>query len=304
MSELPPAAEVIDAVKFAVAPAAAAALAVAGVGGLIAWGAARMLGKDWRAVAPVVAVLALAAAVVAGNASRDVFPTAIPPAPGGKPWHWAWAAFALAAVVELVARTPGVAVGVGHLLRGAASGVIAGFVVPPSVQADARWVVPAVGFAAAVQWAVVDAVGRRHPGGAVALAVSVACGGAAGVLIHAEQAGFTDAATFLHAGLGVLAVLAWLTRADAGAAAAVATVPLVVLLLLGRHLRDSEVSNLSFALVGFAPLLMGLFLLPKVDRWNGTVPGSVLKVGVVAVPVAVAVYRATVDAPLVFGEKW
>jgi hypothetical protein len=300
MSELPPTAEVIDVVKHTVIPSVAAAFWAAVIGGGLAWGVAQALGREWRGIAPWVAVVSLAAALAVGNESRRVFPWV----PDGKPWHWAWPAIGLALAVELVARTPGVAVGVGNLLRGTAAGVIAGFVVPPAEQADMRWLVPAFGFAVAAQWATVDAVGRRNPGGSVALAVAVACGGAAAVLIHAEQAGFTDTATFLHVGLGVMAVLAWVARADAGAAAAVATVPLAVVLLLGRFLRDSEVSHLIFALVGFAPALMGLFLLPGLDRWSGRVTGAVFRMAVVAVPVGFAVYRATVDAPLVFGEKW
>lgn len=296
MSELPPAKEVFDALKYAVAPAAGGtAVAAVALGGLL-----RAVRKDWRRFTPALAVVSLAAGLAAGNASREVFPWT----PDVKPWHWAWWAFGLAFVVELVASVPKVPIGVANLLRGTAAGVVAAFVVPPGVQAEAKWWLPAFAFAVAGQWAVVDLVGRRSPGGWNAAAVAVVAGGAAAVLIHAESAGFTDVATFLFAGLAVLAGLAWWTGSDAGPAAAVATVPICSLLLLGRHLRDSEVSNQTFLLAAFAPTLLGLTLLPGVSRLNGKADGGVVKMLAVAVPVLWAVYRVTTEAPLTFGEKW
>jgi hypothetical protein len=245
--------------------------------------------------------------------------------PAGRPWHWAWWAFGLAVAVELVARFPGVGVGVGHLLQGTAAGVIAAFVVPAAVapapgapsavHADAddpdvlatqrqlRWMIPAFALAVAVQWAVVDAVGRRAPGGSTAAAVAAAANGAAAILLHAESLGFMNATTFLFAGLAAVAVLAWLTGTDAGAAAAVATVPVGVLLLLGRYLRDSAVPTSSFLLVGLAPMLLGLFLLPGLNRLTAWRLGTVLKIAVVLIPVALAVYRTMEVAPYTFGPK-
>ena len=82
-----------------------------------------------------------------------------------------------------------------------------------------------------------------------------------------------------------------------------ATGPLAVLLLLGRYLRDSQVPHSSFLLIGLSPALLGLFLLPGVRRLNDHWLGGVLKVLVVLVPVAVAVYRAMEAAPYSFGPK-
>ncbi|HVK16650.1 MAG TPA: hypothetical protein VM533_06850 [Fimbriiglobus sp.] len=324
MSELPPRQEVLDALRYAVAPAAGAAAAVFGGVSLLAWLTSRKFSCDWRKTVPPAAALSVAAALAAGNYAMGT-DAPFPWVPAGKPWHWAWWAFGLAVAVELIARFPGVGVGVGHLLRGTAAGVIAGFVVPAAiapapgassaVHADAdaqdvlaaqeqlRWMIPAFALAVAVQWAVVDAVGRRAPGGSTAAAVAVAANGAAAVLLHAESLGFLNAATFLFAGLAAAAVLAWLTGTDAGAAAAVATVPLSVLLLLGRSLRDSQVPDSSFLLVGFAPMLLGLFLLPGPNRITTWRLGTVLKVLVVLIPVAVAVYRTMEAAPYSFGPK-
>jgi hypothetical protein len=293
MSNLPPTSEVLDAVKYAVAPAVGAASLVFGGISLLGWLVARRFRFNWRVLAPLAAVLALAAALAAGNYSRAPFPWL----PDGKWWHWAWWAFGLALVVELIARLPGISVAAGCLLRGTAAGVIAGFVVPPTLQQDAPWWVPAFAFPVAAQWAIVDAAGRRSPGGAVSAAVAVACWGAAVVLLHAATLGFLDTATFLFAGLAAIAVIAWATGTDGSSAAAVATVPLVVLLWFGKVLRDSQVPNSSFLLVAFAPLLLGVFLLPQLGRSRFS---GALKIGLVALPVALGVYRAMTAAPYQF----
>jgi hypothetical protein len=326
--ELPPRQEVVDALKYAVAPAAGAAAVVFGGSSLVFWLASRKFPFDWRRLTPLAAALAVAAALAAGNYAMGPDDRPFPWSPQGRPWHWAWWAFGLAIVVEAAARLPGVAPGVGHLLRGTAAGVVAAFVVPAAVapapgapsavHADAeaaevlaaqqllRWMIPAFALAVAVQWAAVDAVGRRAPGGATAAAGAVAAAGAAAVLLHAESLGFLHTATFLFAGLAAIAVLAWLTGADGGAAAAVATVPVCVLLLYGRYLRDSEVPDSSFLLVGFAPLLLGLFLLPGMNGLSGWRLGTALKVLTVLLPVALGVYLAMEAAPYSFGgaEEW
>ncbi len=302
MAELPPRAEVVDALLYLAAPAAGAAAVVFGgvalLGGLAGRAAPRF---GWRSLAPSAAALAAAAALFAGNHFRGGFPD--DPAKWEKWWHWAWPAALLMTAAEVTARLPGVAVEVGHLLRGVAAGVAAGAVVPPAWQEADRWLVPAVALAVAAEWALVDAVGRRAPGGWVAAAVAVPCWGAAAVLLHAEQALFMKTAAGLCVGLAVVAVLAWATRSDGGAAGAAATGPLAMLLLLGRYLRDSPVPPGSFLLVGLSPALLGLFLLPGVRRLNDRRLGGVLKVLLVLVPVAVAVYRAMEAAPYSFGPK-
>ncbi len=302
MADLPPRAEVLDALRYVVAPSAGAAVGAFGGLLLLGWLVSRATPRfGWRSLAPVAAALGLAAALFAGNHFRGAFEDA--PGKWEKWWHWAWSVIGLMLAAEVVARVPGVAVGVGHLLRGVAAGVSAGAVLPPVWQEADRWLVPAGALAAATVWATVDAVGRRAPGGWMAAAVAVPCWGAAVVLLHAEQLGFLADATGLFVGLAVIAVLAWVTRTDGGAAGAAAIGPLAVLLLLGRYLRDSEVPASSFLLIGLAPALLGLFLLPGVNRLNQWRLGGVLKVLVVLVPVAIAVYRAMEAAPYTFGPK-
>ena len=296
MSELPPLSEVLHMLRTVVGPCAAAA---AGVFGGVLLLARLVTRRHWRLVAPPASVVALAAAMAVGNTGPD---RPFPWAPDGKPWHEAWHAVGLALAVEFAARLPGVAVGAANLLRGLAAGVIAAMVVPAAWVADDRWWVAAFAAPVAVQWAVVDAVGRRSPGGSTAAAVAVACGGAATVLLHVESLGFLTVCTFVASALGAIAVLAWATGTDGNSAAAVGTVPVAVMLLLGRYLRDTAVPNASFDLVGLTPLALGLFLLPPLARFNGRLSGTALKVLVVLVPVAVGVYLAMDAAPYRFGE--
>ena len=290
MSELPPRAEVIDALRYAVAPAVGATLAVAGLAGVVLW----KLTPHWRRAMPAVGVLALAAGLAAGNHFRD----SLPWTPDAAWWHLAGPAIALALLAELFAR---VWDGGGHLLRGLAAGIAAAFFTPPDWQAEARWTFPLLAAVLAAEWGLLVAVGRRHGGGTTALAIGVVAGGAVFVQVHHHDLRFTDVSTFLQAGLFALAGLAWLTRNDASAAAAAAVVPLVGALVLSRFLGDSAVRWGCFAAVGLAPLaLVPLLAVPR--RWWV----AVLAVVLVAVPVGWAVSTAMRDAPLKFdpAEKW
>lgn len=333
MSEFPPPEIVREKLLFAVLPAAVATAAVFAVGLLLAWGlVGRVLRQDWRKAAPNLAVLALAAGLAAspligswnqervaaakqaGDDERATelarsfqFELPFPWVPDGKWWHWGWYAIGLALAVEFVARLPGVRVGVGHLLRGTAAGVIAAAVVPPDWQKpETRWWLPLAAAGIAVPWAVIDAVGRRNPGGSVSAAMAVVCVGAATVLIHDAAAGFTDVSTFLLTGLAVLSVTAWVTRTDVGAAAAVTVVPVTAMLLMNRDLAsDSKVPTAAYWLVALAPLMLAAFLLPPATRFGQRYWATPVKVLAVSLPVALAIYRCVTEAPLSFTEeKW
>ena len=286
MSELPPRAVVIDALRYAVAPAAGAAVVVLALAGTVLW----RLTPHWRRAVPAVSVLALAAALAAGNHFRG----ALPWAPDAAWWHWAGPAIALAVVTELVARVRGVSGEVGHLLRGVAAGVAAAAFTPPDWQAEARWSFPLLAAVLAAEWGLLVAVGRRHPGGTTALAMAVVAGGVVGVLAHHNDLRFTDVATFTQVGLGTLAVMAWLVRADASAAA-VAVVPLCGVLVLSRFLGESDVRWGCFLATGLAPLALAPLLTVR-PRWWTPVLAGVL----VTAPVGWAVATAMRDAPLRF----
>ena len=331
MSEFPPSKIVCEKLLFAVLPAAVATAAVFAVGLLLAWGlVGRVLRQDWRKAAPSLAVLALAAGlavspllatwvqgkVAAAKQAEDTetvarftetyhFEAPFPWVPDGKWWHWGWYAIGLALAVEFVARLPGVGVGVGHLLRGAAAGVIAAAVVNPDLlKSETRWWLPLAAAGIAGPWAVVDAVGRRNPGGSVSTAMAVVSLGAATVLIHDAAAGFTDVSTFLLTGLAVLTVFAWITRTDVGAAGAVAVVPVATLFFLHRDPEgDTKVPVAAYWLVGLAPLMLAAFLFPPATRFGQRYWATPVKVLAVTLPVAVAIYRCVTEAPLKFGEE-
>jgi hypothetical protein len=243
------------------------------------------------------------------------FQETFPLVPDGKWWHWGLLAVGLALVVEFAARTPVVPVGVGHLFRGAAAGVIASAVLPPDWQkGEVRWILPLTAAVMAAQWAMLDTVSRRNPGGTLAACLSLVTGGVACVAIHDEQARFTDFATFLAAALGVLAVGGWVTRADTGSAAAVAVIPVLTVLMMTRDsvppyepewMSHPPVPVPAYWLVGLAPLVLGVFLIPPVTRFGTRWYSIPVKLLLVAIPVGIAVYLCVTEAPMKFDkETW
>jgi hypothetical protein len=323
---------------FSAAPPAMAAGAVLLIGTLAMWLVFGVWRKtDWRKAVPCVAVLALAAglmvvpylnAKVQGErkAAREVedaervkqltdtykFEETFPLVPDGKWWHWGLYAILLGLLVEFAARIPGVPVAVGHLFRGVAAGVIASAVLPADWQRGAdRWVLPLTAAVMAGQWAVLDAVSRKNPGGTLAACMAIVAGGAACVAIHDGSARFTDFATFLASSLAVLALGGWILRADVGGG--VAVVPVVIVLLMVREEALPSVADdvtqrvpvLAYWLVGLAPLVLALFLLPPVTRFGTKWYSAFVKLLLVLIPVGVAVYLCLSEAPLKLDEeKW
>lgn len=288
----PPTAEVVDALTHAVAPAVGAALGTFALLSAAASAVAGKRGGDWRVATSAVAVVALAAGLAAGNHFRGAFPWV----PDGKFWHWAWPGVGLVCAVEFAAALLGV--GVGNLLRGTAAGVVAAFLVPAAWQTDAKWWVPALALGLALQWAIVAEVGRRGRGGATAAGLGIVCWGAAVVLIHDQSLGRADIASMALAALGTLAVAAWVTKADAGPAAAVAAVVAPMLLLVGWAIAYTPaVPRAAYLLVGMAPSALGVFLIPGAAKFADRRAGTPLKLLAVLIPVGVAVYLTTQAVP-------
>jgi hypothetical protein len=300
MPELPPRADVIDVLEAVVAPTLGATVAVACLLTALLWLLSKRVRFDWRKATPSIAMLALAAGLVAGNHYRGGFENDYEK--WSKWWHWAWPAMGFALLVEFVASLPGLPAAAGYLLRGTAAGVVAWAVTPEmwlKTPAD-KWIVPAVAFALAIQWAIIAAVGRQAPGGSTSAAVAVAALGAVAILMHHRwNPTGTTVTTALFAALAALAVLAWVTKADVSSAAA-ATVLIATMLLLGRALLDSNVPRRSFLLVGLSPTVLGVFLLPKVNHFSQYRAATPVKVLLVLIPVAVAVYLAMEAEPLKF----
>lgn len=334
---------------FSVTPPALAAAAVFLIGTLAVWlvfGVWRNM--KWRKGVPAVAVLALAAGLLVVPAinghfqaekksAREVedtervkhitetykFEETFPLVPDGKWWHWGLCAVGLALLVEFVARTPGVPVAVGHLFRGVAAAAIAAAIMPPDWQKlgwespewaknGPRWAIPFAAAVMAVQWAMLDAVSRKNPGGTLAACLSVVAGGAACVAIHDGSARLTDFATFVASALGVLAVGGWVLRADVGGG--VAIVPILTVLLMVREEAiptspddlTKHVPVAAYWLVGLTPLLFGLFLIPPLTRFGAKWYATPLKVLLVMIPIGIAMYLCLTEAPLKLGktEEW
>lgn len=291
----PPTAEVLDSLKTVLAPTVGATAVTFASLGTIAWLLARRRGRDWRVAAPALAVLAAVAGLAAGNYCRGAFPWL----PDGKWWHWVWPAVGFVLTVEFVARTTGVR----NLLRGAAAGVVAAFLVPAPWQAEAKWWIPAAAGLLAMQWGIVDGVARRWPGGWVTACVAIAALGTATVLIHDKSLGRADVATMAFATLGTLAIAAWATRSDTGAAASAVAIALPAMLLVGWAIAyEPEVPRESYLLVGFAPSALGLLLVPGASRHH---PAWKLLLVLIPVAVGIALAMHAVPDPFAVAEpEW
>lgn len=327
-----------EKVLFSATPPAVAAAVVFGLGSLLAWllvGVWRR--KDWRKAIPVVAVLAFAAGLVvvpvinsriqsdktqareAGNPERAQllsdtykFEETYPLVPDGRWWHWGLYAVGLALLVELVARVPGVPVAVGHLFRGAAAGVIASAVLPPEWQRGAdKWVLPLTAGVTAAQWALLDTLSRKNPGGTLGACLGVVAAGTACVVLHDGSARFTDFTTFVVSSLAVLAVGGWVLRADVGGG--VGVVPIFTVLLLVRDEAQptsaddatAHVPVVAYWLVALAPLLLSVFLIPPLTRFGTKWYATPVKLLLVLIPVGIAMCLCLSEAPLKLEtESW
>ena len=304
MTELPPTDEVVSALKYAVAPCFTAAATVYLVGRVSLSLIRRFSGRSLP-LSAVIAVLAVGTALAIGNYTAGL-DRPFPWVPDGKPWHFAWWAIGAMVGVELIARIPGIQF--GNLLRGVTAGLAAYFAIPAFAQTEARWWIPVAGLAIAVVWGATDFVAKKYPGGSLAFALAINCGGTAAICLHAASLGFLNVATFLAAGLGACALCAWLTRSDAAAAANAASGPQIVLLLLTKHLSsDHQVPLDCFLIVGLAPLALLLLFAPGIRRMASMRFGGIAAISLVATPVAFAVLRAMIVAPYSFSlaqEEW
>lgn len=285
VSELPPRAEVVDALLWVVLPAAGAAAGVYLLSALLA----RRLTARWQDVMSAAGVLALGAALAAGNQFRGVFPWL----PDGRWWHWAGPAVGLVVLTGLLTATA-LPTAVGLLARFAAALVWLVAVTPPG---DRTWLalVPAAA-GLAVGWLYLGAAAAGD-GWGVTGAVALAALSGSAVLLHHRTLGFADLLTAVGVALATLAALARLNRANPSAAG-VGAVTLVGLLALGRALADSAIPPWVFVLAGGLPLLQGLRMVPAVGRR----PLALL--GLTAAGAAVAVVAAMLYEPLRFGDDW
>jgi hypothetical protein len=235
---------------------------------------------------PVAVSSATAAALLAGNATRDIFPW-LPEYTG---WPWLLAAALLALIGPLVASRREGNVALGVMVSLGVAALVAARVVPEELHSPS-WLFGFVALAAANGMFLVGGA-RGLSGGAVPLAAaSILGGGAAIVSIIAHSARFADAGTLLAAALAAIALPAWRWRLDASAALAAAAVFVPGLMLADYFETFSEVPRASFALVAAAPLMLALLQLPAVKRWPDSWRKA-LFAGLLLLPVATAVTLA------------
>jgi hypothetical protein len=270
---MPPPDLVLDALLYAVLPAA---LVAAVLTAAAAWlGGAKF--------APAGAALGLAGGVLLGGWLRDTLTLEA----GTSAWNrLPWAALA-ALAVGLAARWPRLPRLAGWPLRALAAVAAAWWVVPPEVRSEVTWLPAALAAVMLAEWALLEPLAARPPGGSVPLALALTAFVAATVLICANTARLTDAATVLAAALGGVAVVSWWRRSDAGSAVPGVVVLLPGLLLMGQQTTYSEVPWQAFATAAGAPLVLAVTLLPPLHSWQGT-RLHLLRWALLLVPLAIA----------------
>jgi hypothetical protein len=112
-----------------------------------------------------------------------------------------------------------------------------------------------------------ETVCERRPGGETAFKLAVVSLGGAVVLLQAHSGSLSDAASVVAASLLGVALVMWWRQSDAGGAMPGIAVLVPGLMVAGRTQTFSEVPPISFALIGLAPLLLGIPLLPTAARW-------------------------------------
>lgn len=283
---LPPWGEVWDLLRLLLAP-------VAGVS-LVLMLAVRCLGGE--RLAPLAAAAAVAAGVLVGNYFREAMlwridsdrplncrdlrtalgwsleskpvtegdegeSLPVPPARYWLPWL-----AGLALVIDLLARVPGVPVTLGWVARTLLAMLAGRLLTPPDLRVDLPWASWALGGTILLEWAVLTALTKKWKDGTVATVVAVCFAAAGVVLLHAHSARLTDMALLLFTALAGPALVAWIWRGDTGGAMPAIAVFLPALMLAGQQETFSDVPDVSFLLLGLAPLALAPALLPVLVR--------------------------------------
>ena len=268
---LPPWAEVVDAVTQVALPALGTALAIFFVGRWNRW------------TAPWAAILALTLGFLVGNHARQGWNFAIGPdefsaqnlykglyvtvlpgegetaqrPPPTRTWL-PWMVLTALLMGQLARWLPG---RLAWRLRDLVA-LSAGFLIGRT-----PWGIVGLTILIIALWEVLEQV-AEHPGVLVPVCLSLTFGTAAVVLLHAHSASLTDCATALSAALGGIA-LACLVRGDARGCYPGVAVALPGLLWVGQQSTTSEVPAVAFAAVAIAPLLLSLGQIPWLVRRPG-----------------------------------
>jgi hypothetical protein len=246
--------------------------------------------------------------LIAGVALGFWWRSTLPFVPGDSTWNrLAWAAL-IALCVDRVAHLTDD----GNLLRGAASFGIAWWVIPENVRTEIPWLTLAFAAAMWLNWMLLEMFAgrggfqppntRRLEAAATDVGVCVVLSllVAGGVLVFAGIARHMEAAIVLAmAFAGVSVVAAW-RQFDLRAAIPAIAVMLPGLLVMGN--RESSVETIhwaAFALPAIAPLMLAASL--PFQHWPRK-RSIVLRIGLVLIPLIIAMILARQGGSLDFGE--
>lgn len=311
MPPLPPAHDVLDALRQTVLPAAGgAALVFALFLGLGRWAAA--VGS---AVAVVVGFAA--ANYTFDKLDWDGTGRLVPWVPGESPrsWHHLPRVGLVLILTGLLSRWAGLLAArqfqerrwwvtnlVVWLPRAAAVAVVSGWLVPPAALAEEGWLRLALPAVMLLSWAALDGVARAGCGGQVAAYQAGICYAAGGLLLYHHWASAMEIAASAGSALFGVAVVAWATRSPADGAVPAGVAVLPGLLLAARVSQDSRIPVAAFWLVALAPLVLLPFLVPRLNRQNGPA-ARVTRAVLVLAPLAVALAVAAQHEQLAFEEE-
>jgi hypothetical protein len=303
----PPWSAIVPTVLYMVLPAlAAAAIMMAAVG--------RIGGSKQ---APSGAALSLMVGAFVGVWLRDALPLVVD---GGSPkaflsvlpdvltlvsgessWNrLPWAVLS-ALCLGLVAHLADAYSGDGWLLRGGVAIAIAWALIPEDLRERLVWLAPAFAMVVWAEWVILDRIAAQPASFSVALSLTLSLLAAAGVLIHAGTARLMDATLVQACAIAGVLLVACCRRVDVGGAIPALAVALPGLLLMGQLTQAEEKMHwAAFALPACAPLLLVATM--PVTHWP-KLRLHLVRLALVLIPLAFALYLAHEAAPLDFGEE-
>lgn len=289
---MPPIADTLEALRFAILPAFLAAA-------VVFYAVARLAPQRGVAVG---GVLALLAGFLAGNHFRSEVVTfhlseLVPwlrgallrepeaPRPPGT-WFWLPWLSVSAMLVGLVTR-PAL---VPRLLAPLVWLVVALLAARLLVR-EPLWVAAALVVTILVLWGVLDHVARQRPGGWLPLGLAGVHLAAGLVLVQAHTARLADVATIIAGCLLGLALVAWWCQCSIEGAIPAIAVALPCLLLVGYDPELAEVPWSAFVLLALAPITLGILLIPRLAQSRASWP-LLVAFALLLVPPAIAVFQA------------
>ncbi len=216
---------------------------------------------------------------------------------GASSWNrLPWAALAVQ-VVGLIARLPWLSPALAWLLRGVVVVDVVWWVLPPELSSQVWWGPRALAAVVLAEWALLEYLARRSPGGGIPLTLALSAFAAGAVLLYAGSGKSAEVATVLAAALGGITVVSWLCRTDSSGAVPGAVVLLPGMLVMGWWMMGeyTQVPWPAFLVPALAPLTLLVTLLPPFRSWEGR-RLEVLRLVLVLAPLAFAVSLAVQTA--------